>query len=157
MGDNDKRLTIIIVLHRFCFKISKWKITTNILVQHTKNKTKVLLKQAGYKAVWGFSSVIAGGPDPQIDVTRENNLNIRECVRMQSKKIPLYVWVYIGCNVEYICRSTRPFGFLGVSRKAGGTNISADGRRTELTFALCGLFGPYLATAGPTLWNWALC
>lgn len=46
-----------------------------------------------------------------------------------------------------------PQGFLGVSWEAGGTNISAYGRETELTFALCGLFTPYLAIAGPTLWN----
>lgn len=46
MGDNDKRLTIIIVLHQFCFKMCEWKIKTNILFQHTKkqNKSSTFLK-----------------------------------------------------------------------------------------------------------------
>ena len=38
MGDNDKRLTIIFVLHQFCFKMCKLK--TNSLSQQTKKKTK---------------------------------------------------------------------------------------------------------------------
>lgn len=49
MGDNDKKLTIIIAVHQVCFKMCKWKINTNVLFQHTKKRDKSL---TFFKSFW---------------------------------------------------------------------------------------------------------